>query len=282
MAVALIPRTVLSSPESARRRVVAIAAAGSMCAALAGIWLRFEDGLLMRLTIATTSAFFGAIATSVALKAKNGHLAAGRALGLSILLGIASTVIPSAILASSQNGTPFAACLIAGVFFGGFVGFWYGIGLAILCSLVWRHLDASTHDGADRATRVAALWALVPLFFSVLVAISDGQRVLSEYASESDRAAHAVAMPLGLAGAAIVFAVAGLSLVVAEVALSRRRRWLSRVTAGEDPRFRVREIGPHDDVPRLPRLRDGSSVLELRDAAGAYRANATGVGVAIV
>jgi hypothetical protein len=50
----------------------------------------------------------------------------------------------------------------------------------------------------------------------------------------------------------------------------------------KDSRFGFREIGPHDDLSRLPRLRSGMMVLEHRTDRGAYRSNATGDAIAML
>ena len=53
------------------------------------------------------------------------------------------------------------------------------------------------------------------------------------------------------------------------------------MTSGVDPRWGVREIGPHDDLAAVPRLRDGFRVLEHKNEHAVYRAAATGDAVAL-
>jgi hypothetical protein len=278
----LVPRSVLSPPEAARRRVALVVAAAMGSAALAGVWLRMDDSLLLRLVLATTTAIFSWLVIDVALSASDAAGAVGRAIGLSIVTGTVNTVIPS-IIVTSGDRMPFVFCLIAGGFFGAFVGLAYGLVLGIVAGLTWRQVASGTHDGADRAVRRAAAWTIAPLgFIAWTVFGHDMGRELSEWASDHDRAAHVVAFPLGVLALGIAFWVALLSFKIAHDRLGRRRKWLALVTSGLDPRWGVREIGPHDDIGNVPRLREGFSVLEHKNEHAVYRATATGEAVALI
>ncbi len=277
----LLPKSVLSSPASARRRVAAIAAAASAACALAGCWFRFGDGLAIRTSLGLTSAVFGALTLHVALGAKSAWGAALRALGVSTVLGTASIVLPSAFVAGDEH-VPFMACVVFGAFFGAFTGFVYGLALAALAGLTWRDVRAFTHEGADHAARTAAVWSLFPIAIATMTTLLyDAQEHVPEWASERTRAAHAVAVPLGVAGFLVALAVVCAAFVVAELRLVRRRRWIAEVI-GDDPRWSVRAASPHDDLASLPRLRDGGHVLEYQGEESAYRVAANARPVAIL
>ena len=284
MAPDLLPSDVLSPPKAARKRVALIAAAAMGSAALAGIWLRAEDGLLMRLVLATTSAVFAWLVMEVALSAQDATGAFGRAIGMSIVTGAVNTVIPSIILCAHESSVPFAVCLVAGGICGAFVGFGYGILLGILAAATWRRVNNGTHDGADRAVTIAAAWAALPVLLIGWVAFGYdlSQSPISEWTPERDVAARSVAFPLGLLGMGIAFWVPLISFGIASGRLDRRRKWLASVTSGHDHRWGIREVGPHDDLTVVPRLREGHAVLEHKNEHAIYRATATGDAVAII
>jgi hypothetical protein len=284
MALDLLPRTVLSPPEAARRRVAIVVGAATGAAALAGIWLRFEDGLALRLVLAATSALFGWLTMEVALGAEDASGAALRALGISTVLGALSTIGPSVLLAATQaRGEAFFMMVPFGAFFGAFTGFAYGCVLTIVAAATWKHVASASHDGADRAVRFASLWAVVPVSFIVLVVFGhDLHETTSEWSSAREIEAHAIAMGLGLLAVGIAIVVPLASFCFATHRLARRARWLARVSSGADPQWSIREIGPHDDVVHLPRLRPGYTVLEHKSEHAIYRAAATGAAVAII
>lgn len=280
----LVPRTVLSPPASARKRVALVAAAASGAAGLAGLWLRFDDGLVYRVVLAITSAIFAWLTMGVALSAKDATRAGTRALGISIVLGTVSTLIPCMILGGASGRMEALAIFIPfGAIFGGIVGFLYGIVLAVVAAATWRQVAAGTHDGADRAVRIASVWAIIPLAFIAAVVFGhDLKAEVSEWATPSKRDIREFAFPIGFVALGIAFNVALGSFWLATKRLARRRRWLESVTSGIDPRWRVREVAPHDDLGRLPRLRDGFAVLEHCNEQAIYRANATGEAIAII
>lgn len=277
----LLPRSVLSSPHRARAWVAAIAGVASGGAALAGCWIRFQDGLSYRLVIALTSALFGAVAIDVALKARDPWAAIGRTFGLSTVLGIVSTIIP-AFMVAAEDHFPIAACLVGGLVFGAFTGVFYGFFLAAVAGLTWKQIASRTHDGADRAALIAAGWSIVPALGTLYVAMSTDYAALSEWASEAQQAAHRVAGPLGLFAGGVILSVAVAFAVVAYGRMRRRKRWLSVVAFGDHPRWGLRDVGPSDDVAHLPRLGEGSMILEHRSERAVYRANATGEAIAIL
>lgn len=283
MAPDLLPRDVLSPPKAARKRVSLIVAAAAFGAALAGIWLRVEDGLVMRLVLATTSAIFTWLVMDVALSANDVPGAVGRAIGMSIVTGAVNTVIPSIILCARESSVPFPICLVFGGFFGAFVGLGYGLVIAIVAGATWRRVNFGTHDGADHAVRVAAVWAALPVLVIGWVVFGyDLNHTISEWSSPRDVAAHGVAFPLGMLGMGIAFWVPLVSFGLASGRLDRRRKWLANVTSGHDPRWGLREIGPLDDLGDIPRLRDGYMVLEHKNEHAIYRAAASGDAVAII
>jgi hypothetical protein len=284
MALDLLPRTVLSPPEAARKRVAIIVGAATAAAALAGIWLRFEDGLALRLVLAGTSALFGWLTMEAAFGAQSASGAGLRALGISTVLGALSTIGPSVLLAATkERGEAFVVMVPFGAFFGAFTGFAYGCVLAVVAAATWSHVASASHDGADRAVRIASLWAVAPVAFIVLVVFGhDLQVTTSEWSSAREIEAHAVAMPLGLLAIGIAILVPLASFCLATHRLARRARWLARISSGADPRWSIREIGPHDDLVHLPRLRPGYTVLEHKNEHAIYRATATGAAVAII
>jgi len=282
MSDAVLPRSVLSSPFRARARVAAVAAAAGGACGLAGLWPRIEDGLVLRLTMAGTSAVFAAVVLVVALCAKTSSGAVGRAIGLSSVLGFASAILPSVMLKAEDPTIPTAAFFVASLFCGPVIGFMYGLVLAALAGMTWRDVNAWTHDGTDRATRDAALWAFFPALIVLAMALGHDTQDLSQWASESDRAAHAVAAPLGVFGFAMVLGTIIIAFFSSQLRLSRRRRFIDAALAGGDPAWSLRELGPHDDLDALPRLRDGRHVLEYRGVAGAYRIAAVGRAIAIL
>lgn len=281
MALELIPKAVRSRPQDAQRRVSAIVAAATAGAALAGLWIRVEDGLSFRLVLAATSAFFGWLTIQAAFGAKDGASAAMRAISISVALGAVSTVIPCFML-SEQPETAFLYVPFAGIL-GAITGFLYGVVLAIVAAATWNQITAGTHEGADRAVRIAAVWAVVPMaFIAMAVFAYDYAKELPEWASESQRSAHALAVPLGVVGLGIVFNVAAASFWAATRRLAQRTRWIEDVAMGIHPRLAIRAVGPYDDLGHLPRLRHGFNVLEHRNEHAVYRANAASEPIAIV
>lgn len=275
MAPDLVPRTVLSPPEAARRRVALTVAVGSGASGLAGLWFRFDDGLGYRLVLAATSAFFGWLTMHGAFAAKDAPGAAMRALGMSIALGALSTIVPCLMMGWNDPPTAVVFYIPFGGVFGAIVGFLYGIVLAVVAAATWRSAASGTHDEGDRAVRVASVWMILPLAFMALI-------VFGHDRVQKQPDAQALALPIGMLAIGIAFHVALAAFLSATRRLERRRRWLALVVSGIDPRWGVREIGPHDDLGNLPRLRPGYSVLEHRNEHALYRSAATGEAVAII
>lgn len=283
MAPDLVPRSVLSAPEKARRKVALIAGAATGAAGLAGLWVRFEDGLEYRLVLAATSALLGWLTIEVALGAKDASSAAMRAVGMSIVLGALNTVFPSLILCANERLGMMLICVPFGAVFGALTGFGYGIVLAVVAAATWNQVASGTHEGADRAVRIASAWAVLPLALIALVVVGyDLSTQLHEWSSEKEIATHQIAVPFGVLALGIVLNVAFWSCYAASRRAVRRARWLAHVASGADPRWSVREIKPYEDVDGLPRLRQGMTVLEHHNEHAIYRANATGERVAII
>lgn len=283
MATDLVPRAVLSPPESARRRVSFIVGAASGAMALAGIWLRFADGLEYRLVLAVTSAIFAWLTMEIALSAENASIAAGRAWGMSIVLGALSTLIPAIMMGMRDRAELTLIFVPFGAILGAFVGFAYGIVLAIVAAATFNRVASKTHDGADRAVRIASVWAIVPMAFIALVVFgNDAQVQLSEWSNDRDRAAHDLGLPLGMLALGIVAHVAVGSFFFATRSLVRRRKWLEHVSSGIDPLWNVREIKAYEELPGLPRLRHTGMVLERKNEHSIYRATSVGQPVALL
>lgn len=273
----LVPSSVLSPPSRARATVSAVAAAVCAACALAGCWPRIDDGLGYRLGLGLTSAIFGGLVVRAALGATSAGGAAWRAIGASAAFGAASAALPSVLVATREH-VPFMVCLVFGGFLGIFVGLAYGVVLAALSGLAFRGIASETHDGADRAVRRAAAFAIVPLAFAFAGVMYD--RVpLPEWSAERAREAHVLAAPLGMLGLGIGLAVATTALVVASRRRRARGRWLAQVAADE-ARWAIRPVAPDEDVEALPRLGEGRSVLEYRGDIVLYRVAATGRAVA--
>lgn len=284
MAPDLLPRSVLSAPEKARRRVALLAGVATGAAALAGLWIRFEDGAAFRLGLAATSALFGWLAMEGALGAKDASMAAMRALGISIALGALSTLWPACILAAREERLAMLLLYVPfGAVWGGLTGFAYGIVLAILAALTWNRVASATHEGADGAVRIASAWAVLPLALIAFVLLRfDLPAELHEWSTEREVAAHRIAVPFGVLAVGVVLNAGLYSCYVASRRAARRARWLAHVASGLDPRWRVREIEPFENVDALPRLRQGVAVLEHHPDHAIYRSNATGEAVAII
>lgn len=284
MATDLVPRAVLSPPEKARKRVAIIVGAATAAMALAGIWLRFEDGLALRLVLGATSAIFGWLTMECAFSARDGAGAALRALGASTALGALSILGPSVLMAMHDSNPSVVFAIIPfGALFGAITGFAYGIPLSIVAAATWSHVASATHDGADRAVRIAAAWSALPIILIACVLVgSDMSQPASGYVPARVMEAHAIAAPLDLLAIGLVSIVALVSFAIASVRVARRSRFIARVASGVDPQWGIREIGPHDLDRALPRLRQGWSVIEHKNEHAVYRAAATGEAVAII
>lgn len=289
--IGLLPPA-LSWPRLPARRWLTLAAAlGAGACGYAGLYPRFDDGAL-RIVLAITSAPFAAGVVAAALRART----AGRGFALAMLLatglGIASTIVPAALL-SGGNPDRFAAMGFFGAMFGAPTGAAYGLPLAVLAALGHRHVRAGTHEATDRAARIAGAW----LFFVALTALAV---TWAFDAPMMDLATSMLvpAFPLpavlacGAALAALVF------VVRASGRLHRRAAWLERVRRGVEPAFRLRVADVRDHLDGLPCLGHASSsdgeslddiVVEWRpdDVDGAtsgmaYRACAAGRAIAVV
>jgi hypothetical protein len=264
----VLPRGIARSRLSATGWVALAASLGAGACAYAGLYPRFDDGQL-RVVLALTSVGFGAAVAAYAARARTAGAAVGRALGMAVVLGVASTVLPSAIL--SHGSGSFFVFMLFGVVFGGVTGLLYGIPLALLAGCTQRDVASPSAAGADRAVRNAGLWLAIVATLAVV-----GASGLDERAAGA--APMAVSVAIALAG---LFAMAR-----ACVRLARRDAFLARVRDGHEPRLRLRVIDARDDLREVPCLGEGETVVEWlaedADTTTAYRAAAVGVPVAIV
>jgi hypothetical protein len=155
--------------------------------------------------------------------------------------------------------------------------------LAIVAAATFNRVASGTHDGADRAGRVACVWTILPAALIALVVFGhDAQVVLGEWSSDRERALHAMAMPLGMLALGIATQVALGSYFLATRRLARRRKWLDHVASGVDPLWTVRAMNAHDELGTVPRLGHTGMVLERKNEHAIYRATATGVPIAVI
>jgi hypothetical protein len=277
----LLPRSLTDSPLSARLWLALAAGAGSAACAYAGLYPQFDEGKL-RVVLALTSAPFAAAVVAHALSARTAARAFGSTVLVAALLGVASTLVPAAILTWNRSNEFFIACFF-GLFFGAGTGIAYGVPLAILSALGHRHLHARAHDGTDRAARVAGIWLLLVAAIGVAgTSVLDQPKM--DYAT--DTMMPASPLPALVASAAALLGT--LVILVASLRLRRRAAWVARVRAGLEPRYRLRPVDLRDPIELLPRLGNGITVVEFfasdvsESAAGAYRTAAAGMAVAIV
>jgi hypothetical protein len=242
------------------------AAVGTGALVVDGLYPRFDEGKL-RVVIALTSAVFAAAVAAFAVRAPSSGGAAGRAIGMSALLGVANTILPAAILGGDRFGE-FAGMCVVGVFFGAPTGALYGVPLAVLVGFGHRHVRAGSANGTDQAARIAGLWSAAmgagALAGSILLDDSSPPRLL----------------------AALVAAVGLAVWLRASRALRQRNAWIARVREGAEPRYRIRSPDLRDDLRAVPRLAEGDAVVELvpeaEETVSVYRFPAVGTPVAIV
>jgi hypothetical protein len=265
--------------RSARFWLVLAAALGAGACGYAGLYPRFDGGAL-RAVIGLTSMPFAGAVVAASLNARTPQKTIALAFGFSAILGMGSTVVPALLLSGGDLAQFFMVCLFGAVF-GAMSGALYGAPLALLARLGRNHMRVSTHDGVDRAARLAGIWlsciALVALGGTLIL----DARILREAPLSMGSFPATVAAAVGVAGAAIALA--------ASLRLRRRAAWVGRVRAGLEPAFRLRRLDGRDVVDDLPRLAEGGTVVELvqRDPIGsvvgsAYRVSALGVAVALV
>jgi hypothetical protein len=270
-AASALPISLVAPRISARACLVIAAGVGCAVCAYAGLYPRFDSGAL-RIVLALTSAPFGAAVMLGALKARTAARAFGMTLVFAVLLGVASALLPLAILVNRHSDEQLIVGCLFGCFFGAPTGLLYGIPLAILAACGHRHVQTATHEATDRAACISGSW----LFFIGLIALLGTQGL--------DGATSSAALPSVVACAAALGGV----VTLARAAGRERRRstWLWRVREGLEPTFRVRPADSRDGVDALPRLGDGATVVEWcpQDGSGpsAYRSPASGVAIAVV
>lgn len=283
----LLPSSLTAPRLSARAWLALAAGVGAGVCGYAGLYPRFDDGSL-RIVIALTSAPFGAGVVAAASSARTPGRAFGLALLLATILGMASVVLPAAVLMHDAVGQFVFGCVF-GAIFGAPMGAFYGIALALLTKLGHEHVQAQTHEATDRAARIAALWLLVVGLVALAGTLSlDGAREAIVAGEFQTRAEHA---PLHLP-ACVAVAGSLMGAVVTAVAswrIRRRSSWIARVRSGLEPAFRLRAADPRDRIEGLPRLGRGATVVEYvagesspATAGTAYRVAAVGTPIAVV
>lgn len=273
----------LARPSLSARLWAAIAAGiGGAACAYAGLYPQFDHGAL-RVVIALTCVPFAAAVVAAALSARSAAKAFARAIGLAAILGVASTMVPAAVLTHWRPSEFFAAAFF-GAFFGAPTGLLYGLPLATLAACAWRHVHAPSRESSDRGARVASLW-LVAVCGLALAATSMMDAPTLDYAT--DTMVEAPRGPSFVAAGALLASIA--VLVWSTLRLRKRTSWIARVRDGLEPAFRLRPMHARDGIHALPRLGHGTTVVEwLADedtkvATGhAYRTAACGVAVAVV
>ncbi len=285
MRIGPLPAFVIAPKLSARHWVVITAGIGAAACAYAGLYPRFDDGSL-RIVLALTSAPFAAAVVAVGLGARSASKAFGLTLLYSVLLGVASAIIPAAIMANGRSNelNEFVPGCMFGAFFGAPTGMLYGLPLAALSALGWRHARVGTHDSGDRAVQIAGTWLVLVAGIALL-----GTSLLDQ--AKMDYTLNAmVEPPRGPAPVAYGLMVTSIALMVRATLRARTRtKWVDRVRAGLEPAFRLRPADLRDGMDALPRLGEGSTVVEwlpdeeARATVGhAYRMAASGTAVAIV
>jgi hypothetical protein len=231
-----------------------------------------------------TGAIFGFLTIDIALRARDHANATKRTFELSLVFGAASVVLPLVTAAIFNDAPAILLVLSMAGFVGAACGIAYGGCLVIAAKPAWKHLSARTHDGADHAVCAAASWTLLPLGVMGLLLRHDVARPMPEWEAREALGVSLVSAPLDLVGIGITAGVALLSFVRATRRLAARRRWIAAVTAGDEPCWRVREIDPKDDLDRIPRLRQGTKILEHEgeEVRAVYRTPATSDAVAIL
>lgn len=278
----LLPSSLTDSPVSARLWLALAGGIGSGVCAYAGLYPRFDEGSL-RVVIALTSAPFAAAVVAASLNAKSAARATGMTIATAALLGIASTLIPAGIITRNRPSEFVAACFF-GVFFGAGTGVVYGLPLAILSTFGHRHVHAQSHEGSDRACRIAGIWLAIAAIIGVAGTCSLD---MTKWNPTLETTVSEVPAPAYAGGAAAL--VAALAVSGSTIRLRRRKMWLSRVASGLEPSYRIRPIEMRDAIDGLPRLGAGASVIEYlavegpeRAVGSAYRVAAVGTAVAIV
>ena len=278
----MLPSSLSDSPLSARLWLALAAGAGCAVWAYAGLYPQFDEGAL-RGVLAVTSAPFAAAVVAYALSTRTPLRALGTAFVAAGMLGIASTVIPGVILTWGRpNELGFVA--LYGTVFGSITGLTYGVPLAILAWLGHRHVRAQTHEGTDRAARIAGSWLFIMAALGVI-----GTCMFDQPRADWSTDTLIAPSPLPALLACAVAVTAWLAFLFATMRLIRRENWLERVRSGLEPSFRVRSMDLRDRLDGLPRLGDGATVIELLPGVGpqgsagsAYRTAVRGTAVAIV
>lgn len=175
-----------------------------------------------------------AVVAVFVLRAKDKVSAFGRSLvgqiGACLLAGLAGA-------GAAHEGPLALALIVAGASGGLLMGLWQGA----LAAMFLGHDLSPSHESVDRALVAAGAWTAVP---SALVLVAPGG---------PSRDGHAVSFVLAGFLAVVVPAMVAAR---AGARLLARRRWLARVEAGREPRWRVMDETPREAVPALAPLLD--------------------------
>lgn len=270
----------LSAPRiSAKLWVAAAVGIGCMVSAYAGLYPRFDAGEF-RILIALTSGPFGAAVAAYALGAKTWGGAFWRALLVSAVLGVASTVLPGMYMVRHDTNMLGVAALF-GTMFGAPTGATYGLPIAVLVAMTHRRVVDGSQESNDRASRLAGVWLSLGAAFAAFVT---WELDVKHFYSMLERDSLAAYVPAMVAG--FTFVVGLVIVARASLRLQRRATWIDRVSEGGERWFRIRPIATCDEVEVLPRLGPDAKLVVEWNGAGegttAYRMPATGTAVALV
>jgi len=267
-----------SAPRlSARAWLVLGGALGCSAVAYAGVYPRVEGGTFRHLVALVTLPFAGAV-TAAALSAPTRGAAFWRAMGLACLLGIAAALGPGFILVRGEIST-FPALFVFAVILGAPSGLAYGVPLGALVAAGHAGHAERSHEGVDRAARVAGAWAALSAaaaFAFACVVDVNGARIREDEIDVHVTASMAAAVAVFVVGATVAF--------VAQLRIARRAAWMARVHAGAEPFLRARPLAGADDAAALVRVAAGDTIVEWcpDSDASAYRAPAARTPLAII
>jgi hypothetical protein len=246
---------------------VEIAGAAVVAAAgFAGIFPRFEDGVVVRTVIAMTAGLLAVYVVRFSRRAETPFGAFVLALVLAAIGGVVTSIAGLFALSIEHLDTRnFGTGLAFSFILGAPTGLVYGAPLGILLAVTHRRAARPNLDDAERAASRAALWAILASALVIAMDVRFDSVVF-------------------LVPAGIVLVASAVAAAALDRAVRQRRRFLARVAQGDEPTLRFRAIGPQDSLSALPRITGAEAVLEWVPTAedGAYRSAAHGQAVALV
>lgn len=258
-----VPRHVRASRLSPE--AVAAVSASALAGALgtAGLYPQLDGGTL-RFAVGGGAAILAVAVARTALRAEKTNFVALRALGMSVLLGIALAWICGVVAFAGLDLASTGVVAIFAIPLGGLTGMLYAVPLMILLASAKTAKRVRTADAAAHARRATGIAGAAACLLGVAgSSLLRGMEILAW-------------VPLAAAGLGVVLATE------AQVELMRRAAWVRRVRHGDEPFLAVRARTTADAALDVPRLTGDASVLELVPQAGAYRANAARVPLALV